>query len=459
MAPTRIGIWQAQATLAQTLQQEANILSTVDHQRPSKTDLEKAIEEEVKAFNHETLLHFVNQVTVRPVPSDANSGDDIFELSGPSITKDLRWLEPKRTPNKRWEISIEKIQTIYGWDKRVSMRLLKSSTTHRRSVELRSGAGWVPLHDVLETRPLLNAEISVGGQKGFQLQQEWWYGNGKTFDLLGLPKELRFAIYEQLLCAPAYPYQWLSNGYLPYCEASQLKSGLLSGSEIGSAGTFVRSGNYAHKGGVEMLNGAGSPLGLLLTNDQVHEEVNKVLWKGMEFRFSSTELFGRFEARLTPFGRHALRRMTFHGCPASMPKFFRKHCPRLGSFHPSMRLEIRLPHCQPGNSWSEPGVGRICRRELVGKILWPAKYELAHFDIGKVHITGCITPAQRTLYLQLLEDIKLQGISKILEADICRRTCVQIGLGDKMCAGGNLHEMGCGDSWCVCRGDPPPETS
>ncbi|KAF2810877.1 uncharacterized protein BDZ99DRAFT_462178 [Mytilinidion resinicola] len=52
------------------------------------------------------------------------------------------------------------------------MRLLNTSTTRRRAVEVRLGGKWTPLREVLETRPLLNAEVSVGGLEGSQLQRE-----------------------------------------------------------------------------------------------------------------------------------------------------------------------------------------------------------------------------------------------------------------------------------------------
>jgi hypothetical protein len=264
-------------------------------------DWEKVVQDEVHAFNCRDVLSYANSVTLRH-GSNSREGQDgnLFELVGP------------RPEQPKWSSS---------WCKMLYMRLVSTPSQDRpgqgqRIVEALLEGTWVPLGDVLKDRPIILTgpnppERDYMKEDHWWLvktrdwwnkqQREWWYHNGKTFDLLALPAELRLAIYEQLLCAPVYPYQWVlrgggSRGEKPcWVDSDPTKSTGLLKSEWGPDGTFVRTGEdwlllttgkwvlttYSY----EVLNGASSPRDLLLTNKQIHGEVKQVLWKGMNFNF------------------------------------------------------------------------------------------------------------------------------------------------------------------------------
>ncbi|KAF2491877.1 hypothetical protein BU16DRAFT_565573 [Lophium mytilinum] len=103
-------------------------------------------------------------------------------------------------------------------------------------------------------------------------------------------------------------------------------------------------------------------------------------------------------------------------------------CAALILFPSSVQVELRLPHRRAYDPYRDNGADcwlkRNCWRQVVGDVLWEAKEILAYFDEGNVRFTGCISPQVRTMYLQLLRDIKAGRPSQISSRDILG-TCME----------------------------------
>lgn len=154
------------------------------------------------------------------------------------------------------------------------------------------GQKWVGFGDWISSvfPPLQQDPIGLGSP--LWTHQYLWYISGKCFRLLDLPAELRFMIYEA--CAT---FHYLSRDFkgdwglgwnrFPYldCVGPSPMDELLK-SEVGPRGTLVRTEG---EDGGRILNGAVSPLSLLLVNKQVSNEFKDAMWATLDFRFSATQ--------------------------------------------------------------------------------------------------------------------------------------------------------------------------
>ncbi|KAF2488694.1 hypothetical protein BU16DRAFT_600988 [Lophium mytilinum] len=369
----------------------------------------------------------------------------------------------------------EKVDLKWPWAYTLSLRLHRSGT--EREVQARVHGQWIPLEEVLSTRPIVIDEPDTGNDaRGYQQQWDWWHANGKAFELLKLPGEMRNTIYRELIGEVVYPYQFSKDGWST-THFQTGSSGLLR-SEYGTDGTFVKSepgvvspSDYGKH--LQVLNGAGSLAGLLVSSKKVNEEVSSLMWKELEFRFQEghrpyygkiTEL-ERFMSSVSQQNLSAIRKVVIQGNPDDMLDFFKRATTgresdriRIGGaalrkFSRDLELEVRLPHRRYYNQrWDYGGDWHLklrCWREVIGTVLWMGRRTLAHFD--KVRLTGCLSPAVHELYLQLLDDIKHGRRTQIREADL-KGTCIRVGFNHDECS-----QHACTEDWCVCQGVPKPQ--
>ncbi|KAF2810878.1 uncharacterized protein BDZ99DRAFT_475750 [Mytilinidion resinicola] len=467
--PSAWGNRQTQLTFAQVLRGKAPVSTKKEAQKDDDAGLKKAIEDELDAFNWQSFTHSINKVTVCQVLNAIQAaGKTFFHLEGPK--KDAQPPDPRKYSNYE-KAAVERRRRKYmsakpteSWNKTVHLRLTDASVTGQRIVEARLGGKWNPLQEILKSRPVINTELRPG-MEGYRQMSEWWDKNGKKFDFLALPGELRNAIYEELVCGPAYPYTWLHKGFMPSWEEDRESKGLLKDSERGPTGTIVRCGkneffeNGTLRHGYEVLNGVGSPTGLLLANKQVNRELNDILWKSTEFRFNCKKSsLARFTSSISSIHRNALQNMTIHGYPKSMEMVLEDARHALPRFNMSMRLEIRLPHRRKyGHHWdngTDWDFRSTCWRETIGMMLVGMEDALAHFDTGHVKLAGCISPDVRTKSLQYVGDVKHGRGPKISALQVYRK-CGEIGVSTSLCV--EEDTRACVDNWCMCQGVPLPE--
>ncbi|KAF9629592.1 hypothetical protein BFW01_g10795 [Lasiodiplodia theobromae] len=154
------------------------------------------------------------------------------------------------------------------------------------------GRKWVEFGDwMISVFPRLQQD-PIGLGSPLWTHQYLWYISGKCFRLLDLPAEMRLEIYE--VCAT---FHYLSRDFrgewglrwnnFPYLDSSgPSPMDELLKSEFGPRGTLVRTEG---QDGGRILNGAVSPLSLLLVNRRVHDEFKDVMWAKLDFRFSATQ--------------------------------------------------------------------------------------------------------------------------------------------------------------------------
>ncbi|KAF2491867.1 hypothetical protein BU16DRAFT_565565 [Lophium mytilinum] len=474
MATSRPSAWgnrKTQLTFAQVLNGQVPASTRKETQEDNDVDLKRAIEDELNAFNWQDFSHSLNSVEISRVPNVIQAARrTFFYLEGPKEQwqryKGYLSLSYREAPwEERWqeyagqEYTSTKLTEL--WGKAVPLQLSDVSTTGERIVEARLEGKWIPLREILSNRPIVNFALRPSVE-GYRQLSNWWDKNGKKFDFLALPGEIRNAVYEELVKGPAYPYQWTHQGFMPRWKELGASKGLLKNSELGPMGTIVRTGENAgglSSLGYEVLNGAGSPFGLLLVNKQVNAELNPILWKSMEFRFNCEESrLARFTSSVSSINRDTLQRMTIHGAPENIKAVLFHARKALPKFSTSMQLEVRLPHRrQYGYSWDSGGDWRYrssCWRRKIGLMLLGMENVFAHFDTGNVKLAGCINPDIRTKFLQYVEDIKHARESEILEVDIYEK-CREFGHSTRVCS--ESYTQACVDNWCVCQGVPLPE--
>lgn len=154
------------------------------------------------------------------------------------------------------------------------------------------GQKWVEFGDWISSvfPPLQQDPIGLGSP--LWTRQYLWYISGKSFRLLDLPAELRLMIYEA--CATFHylsrdfkGYWGLGWNHFPYLDGvGPSPMDELLKSEFGPRGTLVRTEG---EDGGRILNGAVSPLSLLLVNKQVSKEFKDAMWATLDFRFSATQ--------------------------------------------------------------------------------------------------------------------------------------------------------------------------
>ncbi|KAK5166476.1 uncharacterized protein LTR77_008019 [Saxophila tyrrhenica] len=94
-----------------------------------------------------------------------------------------------------------------------------------------------------------------------QIQQQWWDKNGKTFNIMGLPVELRRLIFEQATCVEHFP--------IPYTYTDDVLSYCGRGAELSGRD------NPRRKAEKKVI---GTPnISLLFANKQIYEEIKSHL--------------------------------------------------------------------------------------------------------------------------------------------------------------------------------------
>ncbi|KAF2810969.1 uncharacterized protein BDZ99DRAFT_570250 [Mytilinidion resinicola] len=197
------------------------------------------------------------------------------------------------------------------------------------------------------------------------------------------------------------------------------------------------------------------------------------MWNELEFRFQDGHYpysgnvaeLERFVSSVSQHNLSAIRKVVIHGSPRMMLNFFERATTgkesdriRIGGSAPrklsrGLELEVRLPH-RPyynrrwdyGSDWD---LKLDCWREVVGTVLWMGRRTLAHFD--NVKLAGCLSPAVREMYLQLLDDIKHGRRTQIRDVDL-KGTCQFVGFNHAECP-----RRACIEVWCVCQGVAKPQ--
>ncbi|KAF2173355.1 hypothetical protein M409DRAFT_15640 [Zasmidium cellare ATCC 36951] len=82
-----------------------------------------------------------------------------------------------------------------------------------------NGEDWVSLDSYLSALKTPKGQIRRG-QKGIEQQQACWSKNGKSFNFLGLPAELRDGVYENLIPQDVYPVTY-AHGIVPFGHGSE----------------------------------------------------------------------------------------------------------------------------------------------------------------------------------------------------------------------------------------------
>ncbi|KAL0262759.1 hypothetical protein SLS55_001731 [Diplodia seriata] len=264
-----------------------------------------------------------------------------------------------------------------------------------------------------------------------------WHRSGKPFRLLDLPRELRDMIYEE--CATFFYLRrglethWQKGwNFCPYYALYYDKK--LLNSEHGENGTIMRMEcNY----GGRILNGAVSPISLLLSNKQVSREYKERMWKSLEFRFTSYRdswkiMSGkdRLEAILPQWSsvsRVCLELNTSHcltllGIPVLTSEPIRPPGP---SAFVDILKSLRLSHLtifirhQTGefvNSRYTNIYRNACPHILTGYVILYAKTVFS--SIPHVQLTGCISPKMVAQFQQMYKEERAGATPTLTEWDV-----------------------------------------
>lgn len=244
---------------------------------------------------------------------------------------------------------------------------------------------------------------------------------GKPFRILNLPRELRDMIYDT--CATFnYPGYWRAGcNYAPYAEY-EITRGTRSG-EVGHRASYTRTDRRGR-----ILNGATTPLGLLLTSKQVSEEFYERMWKMMEFRFFSTEDFMsifdftthhiRLRPQFSQLSRLALETRVCAWLELTVTNFELTHTlQRMPLSHLTIFIrhhvasEMRSLHFldEAYACWS-------CPQVLVGYILLYLERSISH--IRTVEVMGCVSEKMKANVQRRLSQRRKSEVPTITEYDI-----------------------------------------
>lgn len=236
-----------------------------------------------------------------------------------------------------------------------------------------------------------------------------WNNNGKHFEFMKLPAELRNMIYDA--CADfAYPYYQLRDGLVRHSSTCSMKT---------------------------QLQGQAPIMGLLLSNTQISREFKDQMFKKLELRFIDADLFQEFadpQRRMTTsrVWPPLLPRLSLEfsvpqwakrlniGLPAltAGTGVCNQFCRLLDHLEIS-HLSLDIPHIErvDYSPMFEP-TDKGCHRVFLGMLLLHLQQH--HIKrIPHVEVTGCIPDDMKATFQKLHDDELTEGgVSAVTEWDL-----------------------------------------
>ncbi|QDS77706.1 hypothetical protein FKW77_003927 [Venturia effusa] len=301
----------------------------------------------------------------------------------------------------------------------VPLRLSGKTAKGSVSVQVRLGGVWIKLAAWLSKLP--THFVDRLEDRGYAKQFKWWSKNGKTFDIMKLPLELREHLYLHFLGPDIYPNFPFQSTMCP------LKHPSYSFAYIGKQEFDLAVRGYtSHPDANRYCSGPNHSV--LQLNRTLRIEAIRVGWEHTRICFSSVYHISKFvhAQAQTPFRSGRQIRLEFADInnfadffglrdecyPHSIPARGRtrqptEHGPVLCNIFPQLEdLQIRFPSTAR-SQYHSLGDRSFCQSNLID---WVMNYAFKHIKhIKKVTLTGYVKTAQKQAWEDALQNHYIRG--------------------------------------------------